>query len=184
MADTKANDADDEPAEAKPDQPENEAEVIASLESVLAEVNRQRDYRRKQVDTSVQLSRQLIGFASLTSPFAALSSVHVQWLKYVALFLLALAVAVGLIDICDPKRGEEELPLDRLRNDACSKSRKSVLLYQIDNLTANEAKARAAEDKRIRWVKRGYMLLGFAVLCTALSIIDYAAIAAWIQQLP
>lgn len=183
MKDEKENTDTDKSAKTELDQPADKAEVASSLELVLAEANRQRDYRRKQADTSVQLSRQLIGFASLTSPFAALSSVHVQWLKYVALLLLACAVAVGLIDLCNPSRGEEELPLGRLRNDACSKSRMSVLLYQIDNLTANEAKARTSEDKRIRWIKHGYMLLGIAVLCTALSVINYAAAVAWFQQL-
>ena len=57
-----------------------------------------------------------------------------------------------------------------------------MLLYQIDNLTANEAKARMGEDKRIRWIKHGYMLLGIAVLCAALSVVNYAAVIAWFQQ--
>lgn len=138
----------DSPEEANPentDQPRNEAEVIASLEHVLAEANRQQDYRRHQVDTSVQLSMQLIGFASLTSPFTALASVQIQWLKYIALFFLFLAVIFGLIDIFNPVRGENELPVGKMRHEACTKSLQSVLLYQIDNKTGNESKARATK---------------------------------------
>ena len=159
------------------DRPRNEEEIIASLECVLNEVNRQQDYRRHQVDTSVQLSRQLIGFVSLTSPFTALATVQVQWLRCVALILLAVAVAFGLIDIFNPVRGEDELPLGKLRVDACAKSKRSVILYQIDNKIENEAKARADEDKRIRWIKYGYMFLGASVLCTAFSVVDYGSIA-------
>ena len=176
----------DSPEEANPentDQPRNEAEVIASLEHVLAEANRQQDYRRHQVDTSVQLSMQLIGFASLTSPFTALASVQIQWLKYIALFFLFLAVIFGLIDIFNPVRGENELPVGKMRHEACTKSLQSVLLYQIDNKTGNESKARADENRRCRWIKGGYMFLGAAVRCTALSIIDYGSIINWTQQL-
>lgn len=175
----------DSAEKAKPedtDQPRDEAEVVASLESVLAEANRQQDYRRHQVDTSVQLSMQLIGFASLTSPFTALAVVHVECLKYVALVFLFGAVAIGLIDIFNPSRSEDEIPLEKLRDEACIKTMQSVLLYQIDNLVGNEKKARADEDKRIRWIKRGYMLLAIAVLCTVLSVIDYDSVANWIQQ--
>lgn len=46
----------DSAEKAKPedtDQPRDEEEVVAPLESALAEANRQQDYRRHQVDTSV-----------------------------------------------------------------------------------------------------------------------------------
>lgn len=177
-----SSDSAEEPNPEDTDQPRDEAEVITSLEYVLAEANRQQDYRRHQVDTSVQLSMQLIGFASLTSPFTALAAVHVECLKYVALFFLFGAVAIGLIDIFNPSRSEDELPLKKLRDEACIKSMQSVLLYQIDNKVENEKRARADEDKRIHWVKCGYMLLAMAVLCTVLSVIDYDSAANWIQQ--
>lgn len=162
----------------------DETEVIDSLTYVLSEVNRQQDYRRHQVDTSVQLSLQLIGFASLTSPFTALTSVHVHWLKHIALALLAIAVSVGLIDIFNPTRSEDELPLGKLRDAACVRSKKSILLYQIDNKIANEKKARTDENNRIRWIKFGYVLLGTAVLCTVFSAIDYSSIVSWIRHVP
>ena len=92
------------------------------------------------------------------------------------------AVAIGLIDIFNPSRSEDELPLKKLRDEACIKSMQSVLLYQIDNKVENEKRARADEDKRIHWVKCGYMLLAMAVLCTVLSVIDYDSAANWIQQ--
>jgi len=56
-----SSDSAEEPNPEDTDQPRDEAEVITSLEYVLAEANRQQDYRRHQVDTSVQLSMQLIG---------------------------------------------------------------------------------------------------------------------------
>lgn len=91
-------------------------------------------------------------------------------------------MAIGLIDIFNPSRSEDEIPLEKLRDEACIKTMQSVLLYQIDNKVGNEKKARADEDKRIRWIKRGYMLLAIAVLCTVLSVIDYDSVANWIQQ--
>lgn len=182
MSSNKTTDAKEEQSEDS-DRPRNEAEVIASLECVLNEVNRQQDYRRHQIDMSVQLSRQLIEFASLASPLTALATAQVQWLKYVALILLAIAVALGLIDIFNPAHGEDELPLNKLRDDACAKSKYSVLLYQIDNKIENEAKARVDEDKRIRWIKRGYMFLGTAVLCTTFSVVNYGSIANCIYAL-
>lgn len=145
-----SSDSAEEPNPKDTDQPRDEAKVVASLEYVLAEANRQQDYRRHQIDTSVQLSMQLIGFASLTSPFTALATVHVECLKYVALFFLFGAVAIGLINIFNPSRSEDELPLEELRDEACIKSMQSVLLYQIDNKVGNEKRARTDEDKRIR----------------------------------
>lgn len=157
-------------------QASTESEVIESLGYVLDEVNRQQEYRRHQVDTSVQLSLQLVGFASLTSPLTAISNVQVQWLKYVALFSLFIAVIIGLLDIFNPRRKDYELPLQILRDNACIKSKKSVILYQIDNKIENEKKAREDENKRIRLIKCGYMFLGIAVFFTLLSIIDYCSI--------
>ena len=61
-----SSDSAEEPNPEDTDQPRDEAEVITSLEYVLAEANRQQDYRRHQVDTSVQLSMQLIGFGGST----------------------------------------------------------------------------------------------------------------------
>lgn len=179
---TELSDSLEEENSKNPDQSKNEAEAISSLELVLAEINRQQDYRRHQVDTSVQLSSQLIGFASLTSPFTALSTVQVPWLKYVALMCLVCAIAFGLIDIFNPTRVEDELPVGKLRDEACVKDMRFILLYQIDNKIENEKKSRADEDKRIRWIKRGYMFLGAAVLFTVLSIIDYCSVINWMQQ--
>lgn len=178
-----SSDSAEDPNSKDTDQPRDEAEVVASLEYVLAEANRQQDYRRHQVDTSVQLSMQLIGFASLTSPFTALATVHVECLRYIAVVFLFGAVTIGLIDIFNPNRGEDELPLEKMRNEACVKSLQSVLLYQIDNKIKNESIARADENKRIRWIKHGYMLLGAAVLCTGFSVVDYNSVVNWIQQI-
>lgn len=162
--------------------PKDSTEVIASLKLVLAEANHQQDYRRHQVDTSVQLSLQLIGFASLTSPFTAMATVQVQWLKYAALFFLTCAITFGLIDLFNPARSENEIPLRKLRDEACVKSLQSVLLYEIDNKIENEKKARTDEDNRIRWIKHGYIFLGAAVLCTVFSIVDYNSVINWLQQ--
>ncbi|GGI12532.1 hypothetical protein GCM10007377_01430 [Galliscardovia ingluviei] len=160
-------------------QASSELEVIESLTYVLDEANRQQEYRRHQVDTSIQLSLQLIGFASLTSPLTAISNVQVQWLKYVALLCIFFAVIIGLFDIFNPRRIDYELPLQILRDDACIKSKKSVILYQIDNKIENEKKAREDENRRIRLIKWGYLCLGMAVFCTLFSIIDYCAIFSW-----
>ena len=72
----------------------------------------------------------------------------------------------------------------KLRDDACVRSKKSILLYQIDNKIANEKKARTDENNRIRWIKFGYVLLGTAVLCTVFSAIDYSSIVSWIRHVP
>lgn len=70
---------------------------------------------------------------------------------------MTCAITFGLIDLFNPARSENEIPLRKLRDEACVKSLQSVLLYEIDNKIENEKKARTDEDNRIRWIKHGYI---------------------------
>ncbi|WEV65622.1 hypothetical protein [Bifidobacterium sp. ESL0764] len=153
--------------------------VVESLEDVLTELRHQQDFRRHQVDISIQQSQQLIGFASLTSALISLSTVQAEWCKWVRIFslvFLLLAIGIGVFDLCKPGRNEKQPAIKELRDKAAEfgenkNRREDVLLDLIDNISEDEKNARKKEDERIGVVHLGYVFLGIAILLMAIALL-------------